>query len=70
MEGAVFQTRISAEDPVSLSSTGCDQLEFFLASNRESPPTAQQIASGGEISRIMLSIKSALAQSDPPPAGL
>jgi DNA repair protein RecN (Recombination protein N) len=68
MEGAVFQTRISAEDPVSLCPTGYDQLEFFLASNPGEPAKPlKQIASGGEISRIMLSIKSALAQSDPRP---
>jgi DNA repair protein RecN (Recombination protein N) len=73
MEGAAFQTRITAkapspEDPAALSPTGIDQLEFFLASNPGEPAKPlKQIASGGEISRIMLSIKSALAQSDPRP---
>ncbi|MDB5047065.1 MAG: repair protein RecN [Fibrobacteres bacterium] len=68
MEGAVFQTRIISENSASLTATGYDQLEFFLASNPGEPAKPlKQIASGGEISRIMLAIKSALAQSDPRP---
>ncbi|MDB5102757.1 MAG: repair protein RecN [Fibrobacteres bacterium] len=73
MEGASFQTRIKSEAPTAagpagLGPTGYDQLEFFLASNPGEPAKPlKQIASGGEISRIMLSIKSALAQSDPRP---
>ncbi|HKP94695.1 MAG TPA: DNA repair protein RecN [Fibrobacteria bacterium] len=73
MEGAVFETRIRSQvpapgNPSALSSTGYDQLEFFLASNPGEPAKPlKQIASGGEISRIMLAIKSALAQSDPRP---
>jgi DNA repair protein RecN (Recombination protein N) len=73
MEGAVFQTRIDSkvptlETPASLTATGYDQLEYFLAANPgEAAKPLKQIASGGEISRIMLSIKSALAQSDPRP---
>jgi len=69
MEGAAFETRIRSEaGEMSLSPTGCDQLEFFLAANPGEPAKPlKQIASGGEISRIMLSIKSALAQSDPRP---
>jgi DNA repair protein RecN (Recombination protein N) len=51
-----------------LTATGCDQIEFFLAANPGEPAKAlRQIASGGEISRIMLAIKAALAQSDPRP---
>ena len=51
-----------------LTPTGFDQLEFFLAANPGEPAKPlKQIASGGEISRIMLAIKSALAQSDPRP---
>lgn len=51
-----------------LTASGCDQIEFFLAANPGEPAKAlRQIASGGEISRIMLAIKAALAQSDPRP---
>jgi DNA repair protein RecN (Recombination protein N) len=73
MEGAVFQTRIQTPDTksdtiVPLTLSGFDTLEFFLASNAgEASKPLKQIASGGEISRIMLAIKSALAQSDPRP---
>ncbi len=82
MEGAVFQTRIDSKRPATgqsatatapatlgtLSATGYDQMEYFLASNPGEPAKPlKQIASGGEISRIMLAIKSALAQSDPRP---
>ncbi len=83
MEGAIFQTRFQvpaqgqssghapapkSTNPLPLTPTGFDQLEFFLASNAgEASKPLRQIASGGEISRIMLAIKSALAQSDPRP---
>jgi DNA repair protein RecN (Recombination protein N) len=79
MEGARFETRIAAAEPTAgpapqgpagpaLTATGCDQIEFFLAANPGEPAKAlRQIASGGEISRIMLAIKAALAQSDPRP---
>jgi DNA repair protein RecN (Recombination protein N) len=68
MEGAVFQTRIQTDGNGVLAPTGIDQLEYFLASNPGEPAKPlKQIASGGEISRIMLAIKSALAQSDPRP---
>jgi len=82
MEGARFETRI-APAPVSgapapasgapapetvLTATGADQIEFFLAANPGEPAKPlRQIASGGEISRVMLAIKAALAQSDPRP---
>jgi DNA repair protein RecN (Recombination protein N) len=45
-----------------------DKVEFFLAANPGEPARAlRQSASGGEISRVMLAIKGALAQSDPRP---
>jgi DNA repair protein RecN (Recombination protein N) len=74
MEGARFETRIAAAEGAKegeatiLTASGCDQIEFFLAANPGEPAKAlRQIASGGEISRIMLAIKAALAQSDPRP---
>lgn len=48
-----------------LSSTGLDGVEFFLSANAgEEPKPLSKIASGGELSRIMLAIKSVLAEKD------
>ena len=45
------------------SSDGKDQLEFYIVTNKgESPKPMAKIASGGELSRIMLAIKSVLAE--------
>lgn len=66
MEGATFKTHFTFSE--TLLSSGIDQMEFFLSSNAgETSKPLKQIASGGEISRIMLAIKAALAQSDPRP---
>lgn len=48
-----------------LSSTGRDKLEFLISANLGEPPKPlSKIASGGELSRIMLAIKSVLAKND------
>lgn len=48
-----------------LSSTGRDKLEFLISANVGEPPKPlSKIASGGELSRIMLAIKSVLAKND------
>ncbi len=47
------------------SSTGTDMVQFlFSANSGESVKPLSQIASGGEISRVMLAVKSVLAESD------
>jgi DNA repair protein RecN (Recombination protein N) len=47
-------------------STGFDQVEFYLSTNPgEIPKPLTGIASGGEISRIMLSIKTVFQSNDP-----
>ncbi len=44
---------------------GCDTIEFLISANiGEEPKPLSKIASGGELSRIMLSIKSVLANRD------
>lgn len=43
---------------------GCDRIEFLLSTNiGESPKPLSRIASGGEISRVMLAMKSVLAEN-------
>ena len=49
--------------PVSLSSKGVDRVEFLLSPNvGEEPKPLAKIASGGELSRIMLAMKRILAR--------
>ena len=51
--------------PKDLSPDGCDDVEFLISTNvsEELKPLAK-VASGGEISRVMLAIKSIFAQTD------
>lgn len=76
----VFETRIQDElsflnmpnvtfsvqcETGNLNRFGRDTIEFFISANAgESPKPMSRIASGGELSRIMLSIKNALADKD------
>ena len=55
----------SGETFESLKSTGADEIEFMLCPNRgeESRPLAK-IASGGELSRVLLALKRALVEKD------
>ncbi|MBI5090840.1 MAG: DNA repair protein RecN [Candidatus Hydrogenedentes bacterium] len=62
MKGGAFETHI---EPVELCATGADRVEFYLAANPgERPKPLRQVASGGEISRIMLALKAVFAQAD------
>jgi DNA repair protein RecN (Recombination protein N) len=46
-------------------SNGCDEVEFFISTNvGEDIKPLVKVASGGEVSRIMLALKSVLAKSD------
>jgi DNA repair protein RecN (Recombination protein N) len=50
---------------VGIHSRGCDRVEFFISTNMgEDVKPLARVASGGEISRIMLALKSILAKSD------
>ena len=74
---AVFETQIQQPEAgngpfitqgrkkVALNPRGCDEVEFFVSTNlgEEVKPLAK-VASGGEVSRIMLALKSILAKSD------
>ena len=47
------------------NSRGVDDIEFYISANAgESPKPLAKVASGGEISRIMLAIKTVLAKND------
>lgn len=52
-------------DKGNLSSTGFDKIEFMISANPGSPPKSlSKVASGGELSRIMLAIKSIISYND------
>lgn len=54
-----------AVEPKELSSDGIDSVEFLISTNvSEDLKPLAKVASGGEISRVMLAIKSIFAQSD------
>lgn len=62
MPGVKFVTQFSKGN---LSSNGVDKIEFLIRTNPgEEPKPLAKIASGGELSRIMLAIKSIIAKSD------
>ena len=59
---ARFEIRI---EPKELSSNGADNVEFMISTNvSEDLKPLAKVASGGEISRVMLAIKSIFAQND------
>ncbi len=76
MDHAQFKTEIRYEEqsesfvkvgekPVAAAANGLDYVEFMISANLgESLKPLVKVASGGEVSRIMLSLKSALAGSD------
>jgi DNA repair protein RecN (Recombination protein N) len=51
--------------PLSLSPQGWDRVEFLFTANPGEPPRPlAKVASGGEASRVMLALKTVLAESD------
>jgi DNA repair protein RecN (Recombination protein N) len=64
-DGSEFGLEPGARESVRLHDRGCDNVEFYISTNpgEEERPLAR-VASGGEISRIMLALKSILAKSD------
>lgn len=62
MPGIEFETEIQR---VPLYSMGCDRIQFLVSANKGEPPKPMsKIASGGELSRIMLAIKTVLSGKD------
>lgn len=62
MPGIEFLTET---ERVPLYSMGCDRMQFLVSANTGEPPKPMsKIASGGELSRIMLAIKTVLSGKD------
>jgi DNA repair protein RecN (Recombination protein N) len=61
-----FVRLVVRQEPCTLNATGCDEIEFLISTNPGEPPKPiARIASGGELSRIMLALKTVLAAGDP-----
>jgi len=69
MEGTEFDVSVTTlDDPGQYGVTGADRIEFLLTSNPGEPAKPLgRIASGGELSRIMLALKTVLAERDQVP---
>lgn len=66
-DGGWITFPVAGREPVRLAAfpTGMDIIEFYISTNvGEEPKPLIRVASGGEISRIMLSLKTILAKSD------
>jgi len=65
LEMPKVQFLVKAENKSEISSNGIDDIEFLISPNLGEPlkPLAK-IASGGEISRVMLAVKTVLANAD------
>ena len=60
MPFAQFQVKV--ESQVNFDSKGCDEISFLFSANKGiAPDDIHRVASGGELSRLMLSIKSAVS---------
>lgn len=70
MSKVSFSVRIeNKNENATLSSDGYDRVEFFIATNPGEPmKPLTKIASGGELSRIMLAIKCVLADAESVPS--
>jgi DNA repair protein RecN (Recombination protein N) len=66
MEQTTFDIVVTPDDELdAFGPTGRDRVEFLLSSNVGEPPRPLgRIASGGELSRIMLALKTVLAETD------
>lgn len=63
MEKAVFSVKFLQGTDERLNSEGLDQVEFYIQTNPgESMGSLARIASGGELSRVMLALKTIFAQ--------
>ena len=57
---------VPLENETGFNATGADEIRFIMSANAgEEPGRISKIASGGELSRIMLSLKNVFAENDP-----
>ena len=67
MPNAVFKVELNEQ--TTLSSTGYDKIRFLFSANKGGTPAElNKVASGGELSRLMLSLKSLMANKKELPA--
>ena len=66
MPGVMFEVEfVPVEGDNGVCSDGAEQIRFLMSANAgEQPGRISRIASGGELSRIMLSLKNVLSESD------
>ncbi|MCA9707679.1 MAG: DNA repair protein RecN [Myxococcales bacterium] len=65
MPGAQLAVRVEAPRPDEPGPTGVDQVQFLFCANPGEPlAPLSRVASGGELSRVLLAIKNALAHED------
>jgi DNA repair protein RecN (Recombination protein N) len=56
---------VVVQESCELNSLGCDNIEFLISTNPGEPPKPiSKIASGGELSRMMLAVKNVLSDKD------
>jgi DNA repair protein RecN (Recombination protein N) len=68
LERARFMIEVSALSEEQWSTEGMDRVTFLAATNVGTMPgSLQKIASGGELARFMLALKTVLAAADPVP---
>ena len=74
MKRSTFKVTVEQEaggdtlDGLKLGSRGADRVEFLISPNPgEEPKPLAKIASGGELSRVMLALKTILVEGDPIP---
>ena len=69
MPAVRFQVEISPVGGIGFKSSGADEVRFLMSANAgEAPGRISKIASGGELSRIMLALKNVFAQRDSVPS--
>ncbi len=65
MPSVRFVARVTPLGGKGFGGSGCDDVRFYMSANAgEEPGRISKIASGGELSRIMLAMKSVLAERD------
>lgn len=66
MAGVQFKVEFSeVKGALGFNDTGCDDIRFLMSANAgEAPGRISHIASGGELSRIMLALKNVMTEND------